>query len=45
MTPNCHVNLAKWVVPKRYHLDYDDGQAAELFDALVDEVKNIEVTV
>lgn len=44
VTPNCHVNLAKRGVPKQYHVDYDDDQAEELFDALVDEVKNIEVT-
>jgi uncharacterized metal-binding protein len=44
VTPNRHVNLAKRGVPKEYHVDYDDDQAADLFDELVDEVENIEVT-
>jgi hypothetical protein len=44
VTPNRHVNLAKRGVPKEYHVDYDDDQAADLFDELVDEVENIGVT-
>jgi uncharacterized metal-binding protein len=44
VTPDRHVNLAKRGVPKEYHVDYDDDQAAELLEELVDEVETIEVT-
>lgn len=44
VTPDSHVNLAERGVPKEYHVDYDDDQAAELFDELVDEVEEIAPT-
>ncbi|MFT4920920.1 MAG: putative metal-binding protein [Haloarculaceae archaeon] len=44
VTPNRHVNLAKRGVPKEYHVDYDDDQASDLFDELVDEVEDIKTT-
>jgi uncharacterized metal-binding protein len=44
VTPDRHVNLAKRGVPKEYHVDYDDDQAGDVFDELVDEVETIEAT-
>jgi len=42
VTPDRHVNLAKRGVPKEYHTDYDDDQAAVLFEELTEEVEAIE---
>jgi uncharacterized metal-binding protein len=44
VTPDRHVNLAKQGVPKEYHVDYDDDQAADLYEDLVDEVEDITAT-
>jgi len=44
VTPTRHVNFAKQGVHKEYYADYDDDQAADLFDELVNEVENVEVT-
>ncbi|MFT4883922.1 MAG: putative metal-binding protein [Natronomonas sp.] len=42
VTPDRHVNLAKQGVAKEYHSDYDEDQAAELFDELVEEIEGID---
>jgi len=39
VTPDRHVNLAKRGVPKEYHTDYDDDQAAALYEELVQEIE------
>jgi len=44
VTPDRHVNLAEEGVPKEYHTDYDDEQAAELYDDLVAEVESLAPT-
>ncbi|WP_415378890.1 putative zinc-binding protein [Halosimplex sp. TS25] len=44
VAPDYHVNLAAEGVPKEYHTDYDDDQADELFDGLVDEVERLDAT-
>ena len=44
VTPDRHVNLAKRGVPKEYHTDYDEDQAQELFDELVEEIERVEAT-
>lgn len=44
VTPDRHVNLAKRGVAKEYHTDYDDDQAAELYDDLREEVTAIEAS-
>ena len=36
VTPDHHVNLIEEGAPKEYHTDYDDDQAAALYDDLVD---------
>ena len=45
VTPDRHVNLAKEGVPKEYHVDYDDEQADEMFDVLVESVEEIHATM
>lgn len=42
VTPDRHVNLAKQGVAKEYHADYDEDQAADLFDELVEEIERID---
>jgi uncharacterized metal-binding protein len=42
VTPDRHVNLAKRGVPKEYHTDYDEEQAAVLFEDLVETVEDME---
>jgi uncharacterized metal-binding protein len=44
VTPDRHVNLAKRGVSKEYHTDYDDEQAKELYDDLVQEVEQLTPT-
>jgi len=44
VTPDYHVNLAEEGVPKEYHTDYDDDQAAALYDDLVDGVQRLDAT-
>ncbi|MFB6084124.1 MAG: putative zinc-binding protein [Halorientalis sp.] len=44
VTPDRHVNLAKRGVPEEYHTDYDDEQAAALFDELVETVEDMDAT-
>ncbi len=42
VTPDRHVNLAEQGVPKEYHTDYDDEQAAAVYDEIVDAIEGIE---
>ncbi|WP_336003376.1 putative zinc-binding protein [Halorientalis halophila] len=44
VTPDRHVNLAKRGVAKEYHTDYDDEQADELYEKLVDAVADVAAT-
>ena len=44
VTPDSHVNLAAEGVPKEYHTDYDDAQADDLFDDLVEELEGMTAT-
>jgi len=41
VTPDAHVNLAAEGVPKEYHTEYDEDQARELFEELVQEVERV----
>jgi uncharacterized metal-binding protein len=43
-TPDCHVNLAKRGVPKEFHADYKDAQAARLYEDLLDEIEELKAT-
>lgn len=45
VTPTRHINPAKKGVTKEYHTDYDDKQAAQLYDELVDEVVSMEAAI
>jgi uncharacterized metal-binding protein len=40
--PDSHVNLSKQGVRKEFHADYDEAQAAMIFDELVDELEGLE---
>jgi uncharacterized metal-binding protein len=42
--PDRHVNLAKRGVPKEYHTDYHDDQAAELYGELRTELDQLQAT-
>jgi uncharacterized metal-binding protein len=44
VTPDRHVNLAERGVPKEYHTDYDDEQAADLYEDLVRDVEALAPT-
>lgn len=44
VTPDRHINLAKRGVPKEYHADYDDEQAEDLYDDLVQEAEQLTPT-
>lgn len=44
VTPDTHVNLAKRGVPKEYHRDYDEEQAAALFDSLSEAAEELAAT-
>ncbi len=44
VTPDRHVNLAKRGVPKEYHTDYDDEQAEDLYEDLVEEAEALAPT-
>ncbi|WP_353633903.1 putative zinc-binding protein [Halobacterium sp. NMX12-1] len=44
VTPDRHVNLAERGVPKEYHTDYDDEQAEDLYDDLVQAVEGLAPT-
>jgi uncharacterized metal-binding protein len=44
VSPDHHVDLAERGVSKRYHTDYDDEQAAQLFEELAETVEQMDTT-